>query len=52
MGISSRARGVYSRLLDFCPEHSKACERLAMLKPAKKDEKPAAWLAYLLRKKS
>ena len=52
MGLSSRARGVYSRLLDVCPEHAKACERLAMLEPTKKDAKPAAWLAHLLSKKS
>jgi tetratricopeptide (TPR) repeat protein len=52
MGLLSRARGVYSRLLDVCPEHAKACERLAMLEPAKKDAKPAAWLAHLLSKKN
>ncbi|HEY6444304.1 MAG TPA: DnaJ domain-containing protein [Candidatus Acidoferrales bacterium] len=52
MGHSSRARGVYSRLLDISPEHAKACERLAILNPARKDAKPAAWLAHLLSKKS
>lgn len=52
MGLSSRARGVYSRLLDVCPEHAKACERLAALEPAKKEAKPAAWLAHLLGKKN
>ena len=52
MGLSSRARGVYSRLLDISPEHTKACERLAMLEPAKKNQKPAAWLAHLLTRKS
>ena len=52
MGLSSRARGVYSRLLDVCPEHAKASERLAMLEPVKKKTKPAAWLANLLSKKS
>lgn len=52
MRLSSRARGVYSRLLDVCPEHAKACERLAMLEPAKKEAKPAAWLAHLLSKKN
>jgi curved DNA-binding protein CbpA len=52
MGLSSRARGVYSRLLDVCPGHAKACERLAILEPAKKDAKPAAWLAHLLSKKN
>jgi tetratricopeptide (TPR) repeat protein len=52
MGLSSRARDVYSRLLDVCPEHAKACERLAKLAPAKKSQKPAAWLAHLLSKRS
>ncbi len=52
MGLSSRARGVYSRLLDISPEHAKACERLAILKPTKKEARPAAWLAHLLSKKS
>lgn len=52
MGLSSRARGVYSRLLDVSPGHAKACERLVILNPAKKDAKPAAWLAHLLCKKS
>jgi tetratricopeptide (TPR) repeat protein len=52
LGISSRARGVYSRLLEVCPEHAKASERLAVLEPAKKDAKPAAWLAHLLSKKN
>ncbi len=52
MGLPSRARGVYSRLLDISPEHAKACERLAILDPMKKDAKPAAWLAHLLSKKS
>ncbi len=52
MGLLSRARGVYSRLLDVCPEHAEACERLATLDPAKKEAKPAAWLAQLLSKKT
>jgi hypothetical protein len=52
MKLPSRARDVYSRLLDVCPEHAKACERLATLEPAKKETKPAAWLAHLLSKKS
>jgi tetratricopeptide (TPR) repeat protein len=52
MGLSSRALGVYSRLLDVCPGHAKAGERLATLKPARRTEKPAAWLAHLLSKKS
>ncbi len=51
MGLSSRARGVYSRLLDVCPEHAKACKRLATLEPARTTQKPAAWLAHLLNKK-
>jgi len=51
-GLSSRARGVYSSLLEISPEHAKACQRLAILEPAKKDSKPAAWLAHLLSKKS
>lgn len=52
MKLPSRARDVYSRLLNVCPEHAKACERLAMLEPAKKEAKPAAWLASLLSKKN
>ena len=52
MKLPSRARDVYSRLLDVCPENAKACERLATLEPAKKDAKPAAWLASLLSKKN
>ncbi len=52
MGLGSRARGVYSKLLDVCPEHAKACQRLATLEPAKKSQKPAAWLAHLLSKRS
>jgi tetratricopeptide (TPR) repeat protein len=51
MKLPSRARDVYSRLLDVCPEHAKACERLATLDPAKKTQKPPAWLAHLLSKK-
>ena len=51
MGLSSRARGVYSRLLDVCPEHVKAAERLATLEPSRRTEKPAAWLVHLLSKK-
>lgn len=52
MKLSSRARSVYSKLLDVCPENARACERLAMLEPAKKEAKPAAWLANLLSKKN
>ena len=52
MELRSRARGVYSRLLDVCPEHAKACERLATLEPGKKSRKPVAWLAHLLSKRS
>jgi curved DNA-binding protein CbpA len=52
MKLPSRARDVYSRLLDVYPEDPKACERLAMLEPGKKEGKPAAWLANLLSKKN
>lgn len=52
MKLPSRARDVYSRLLDVCPENAKACEQLATLEPAKKQAKPAAWLASLLSKKN
>ena len=52
MKLPSQAREVYSRLLDICPEHAKASERLAMLGPAKKDARPAAWLASMLSKKA
>jgi hypothetical protein len=52
IGLSSRARGVYSRLLDISPEHAKARERLAIIGPTKKEAKPAAWLAHLLSKKN
>lgn len=51
MKLPSRAREVYSRLLDVSPEHAQACERLETLDPAKKAQKPSAWLAHLLSKK-
>jgi tetratricopeptide (TPR) repeat protein len=52
MELPSRARNVYSRLLDVCPGHAKASERLATLEPAKRGQKTPAWLSHLFVKKN
>jgi tetratricopeptide (TPR) repeat protein len=52
MELPSRARGVYSRLLEVCPGHTKASERLATLQPAKKGQKTPGWLSHLFVKKN
>jgi curved DNA-binding protein CbpA len=52
MELPSRARDVYSKLLDVSPAHAKASERLAALESAKKGQKTPAWLSHLFIKKN
>ena len=51
MQLPSRARAVYLKLLEISPDHAGACERLAALDAAEKNEKTPARSFHLFSRK-